>query len=218
VSLAAVLAIASGVTHFAAYLAYAIGVMRKEIEGNPLTWLMFMYGTCLMTVLEFSAHAPWTELVLPTTCAISSVLIAAMVMKPGAWRGLKPIDFLAFATDIVLTIAYVAAWLATRGGDLTPAQMTTWLGVFLVTANASTAVQFAPILRSTWAQPQSERVLPWLLWTCAYAILLAVTLLETPGNFALIVYPLTAVVLHALMVSCCLLGARRRYSPASFRA
>lgn len=202
-------AIASGGVHFLAYLAYAIALLRGRIEGNPLTWLMFAYGTSLMAFLEYRAAAPWTELVLPTTCAISSVIIAIMTVKPGAWRGLGPIDFIAFATDVVLTIAYVGTWLATHSGYLRADAMTAWLGVFLIAANASTAVQFIPILRSTWAAPENEQVAPWLLWTSAYAILLGVTLIETPDNVALIVYPLTGVTLHSLMALCIIIGRWR---------
>lgn len=205
------LAIASAGIHVLGYAAYIALVRRGAIEANPLSWLMFAYGTALLTFLEYRSGASWRELLLPVACSLSSVVVAALCVRLTRIQKVAATDTSAFAIDVILTAAYVVIWVAQGrglGGDLAEAGVV----ALLVFANATTLASFVPILRSTFTEPDNERVLPWLLWTLAYGLLFAVTLRDTTSTsrLTLLIYPALNALLH---FSIAVLAASRWWRP-----
>ena len=98
----------------------------EKIDPNPVTWLMFSYGTLIIIVLEWDRDATWTELVLPIVSAGLDLLIMFEVWRRarrderatrGAarlWPGkLLPQDRwerVSLYSDLVITALYVGAW------------------------------------------------------------------------------------------------------------
>lgn len=172
---------------------------------------MFAYGTALLTFLECRSGASWRELLLPAVCSLTSVVVAALCVRPTRMQKLAARDGGAFAIDALLTAAYVAIWVAHERG-LSGHFADIGVVALLICANAATLASFAPILRSTYAQPDQERVTPWLLWATAYALLLAVTLrgFVSADRWPLLLYPGVNALLH---FGVALLAASRWWRP-----
>ncbi len=191
------IAFASAGVHVLGYAVYIAFVRRGQIDANPLSWLMFAYGTGLLTFLEYRSGAAWTELLLPIACSVSSVAVAALSLRTTRMQKVEFPDIAAFCVDVLLTLAYVGVWAASRNGlDHAYAELAV-IG-FLVCANLTTVTAFAPLLRSTFACPSNERILPWMLWTTAYLLLLIVTLRDTTSfeRLSLLLYPALNAALH----------------------
>ncbi len=201
----ALLALAAGLLHL---IGYAVYVRHDDIEPNPVTWLMFAYGTLLLTVLEWDSDATPAELVLPTVCSGMAMFVAARCwwrarradpsrLWPSAWWPSDWRDRAAFQIDIVLTVLYLAAavllygdWIDARGKALA-------VLVFLLAANFTTFSAFFPLIRNVVANPGDERAAPWAIWTCAYALLGVTTFLAQGGFWTvLMVYPAQNALLH----------------------
>ncbi|HCK85249.1 MAG TPA: hypothetical protein DHW63_12250 [Hyphomonadaceae bacterium] len=191
------IAFASAGVHVLGYAAYIGFVRRGQIDANPLSWLMFAYGTGLLTFLEYRSGASWVELLLPIACSLSSVVVAALCVRATRIPKLEFGDVAVFCVDVALTLAYVGTWFAARN-DLTGAYSKLAVIALLVCANLTTVTAFVPILRSTLSTPSNERVLPWLFWTGAYALLFAVTMQDVTSisRLSLLLYPGLNAMLH----------------------
>lgn len=177
------------------YLLYARGIGRGEVEPNAASWFMFAYGTALVLVVEAVLGGAWHQLLLPGVCAAASIGIAASALRRAASWHLDGWDSLAFGLDVLLTLAYLGAYalgaLATEASVL--------LGsIVLIGTGATTVTSFVPILRATYREPSTESAAPWIVWTAAYAVLLAASA-WTGGPPALLIYPGICLVLHGLM-------------------
>lgn len=199
----------SALLQAAGYALYLRHALRSETRPNPASWLMFAYGTALVVALEAASGGTWPVLLLPAVCALSSVGVALVAFQAGATlRALDRADRVAFGLDVTLTIAYLAAWLARALHLVAPRLFTVVGAVLLVGAAATSITSFAPIIRSTYRAPGTERPGPWLVWMAAYLALGATTLLATDAP-ALLVYPGINVALHALVA-----GLSLRRTPA----
>ena len=108
------LGLLAGVLQLVGYLLY---VRDEEIEPNPVTWLMFAYGTMLLTMLEWDRQASAGELALPLVCSSMAVFVAGRCWWrarradpsrywprewwPDDWR-----DRASFQADLALTARY----------------------------------------------------------------------------------------------------------------
>lgn len=207
---ASVAAIASGILHVTGYLLYIRGSLSNDINPNPVTWLMFAYGTTLLTFLEYENDASWRELVLPIACTAGALLVAGICAARGRMRMPETgIELSAFVADVALTIGYAAFWWASHGDLITdPAlKLLSPIG-FLVCSNATTFTAFVPILASTSARPSEERATPWIVWTLAYTALFVATLPSVHGyeNSVLLIYPVMNLTLHGAVALLALSG------------
>jgi hypothetical protein len=189
-------------------LGYILYLRDGHIDPNPLTWLMFAYGTAVLTILEFDRQASWGELFLPVVCAVMGILVAAKCwLRTKSFGGglldiFKPKDSLdksAFSADVVITIVYVFCWVLASIQFISDGSRQTAALVFLIGSNLTTLTAFLPILKSTSAEPQRERATPWVIWTLAYASLLLLTVLNGNGFSELMLYPLSCTILHGLV-------------------
>jgi hypothetical protein len=196
---ASALAVFSAGLHVVGYGLYLRLVLRRKIDPNPTSWLMFAYGTSLIVVLESAAGASWRVLILPVVCAAASVAVAGICRSRGTLRWPSDrIELYSFGADVALTVAYVACWTLGRVGILSQTEMAVAVLAFLVLWNAGVITSFAPIVVSTWRDPTRESWAPWTVWTLAYATLTVVTFIEegTDGNLLLYLYPLSNALVH----------------------
>lgn len=199
------LGLAASLLHFTGYVAY---VSDGEIEPNPVTWLMFAYGTLLLTLLEWDSDASFGELLLPTVCSAMAVYVAGRCWWrarrqdptrfwprewwPSDWR-----DRMAFQLDLVLTALYVAAALLLHNNWIGEQAKDVAVISFLIGANLTTFSAFYPLIRSVVENPNDERTTPWAIWTCAYALLGLTTFAAQGGAWTvLMIYPAQNAVLH----------------------
>jgi hypothetical protein len=187
-------ALTAGGLQIAAYFMYYRKVVSGEVDPNPLSWLMFTYGTIFLLILEIDAGAKLATLVLPAACSAGSLMVAAYIWRdsyrltglfwPKEWRIKKDDDGKSFAIDIFLTICYlfagalasVSLWqIFGAGAPLTETERE-WAAVaVLLLSNASTFPGFGPMIRKVIEKPETERSGPWAIWTAAYLILIVVT-------------------------------------------
>lgn len=195
--LIAILTFLAGGLMLLGYLLYIQGSLRKEIEPNPTTWLMFSYGTVLLTVLELDRGAGWELSVVPITCSLLGVLVALICARRGKMRWPKDWeDRASFVTDITLTIGYVSAWYFLVAGYIHPDERDMWNLLFLILSNATTITAFTPILRATKSDPSHERSLPWFVWSLSYLSLGILTYLQNGLWTEFLIYPVMNTVLH----------------------
>lgn len=196
----ATLAVVSGLLQALGYSVYFWKSIRKETDPNPTTWLMFAYGTALLTVLEYDRDAPWQLLILPIVCATLSVGVAILCKVRGTlkWPD-TTYERAALATDIGLTICYVSVAFLSLTALVSSEQRVALALCFLVLTNASTVVSFIPTLKGTWDKPSSEHPLAWLIWTMAYSTLGFATLLEEGAWTEFMIYPVSCALLHGLV-------------------
>ncbi|HMO83076.1 MAG TPA: hypothetical protein PKA42_02810 [Candidatus Paceibacterota bacterium] len=211
---------------FIGYLVYYQKSIKGSVEPNPLTWLMFAYGTMILFVLEFDQGASVSELILPAVCSACGVGIAVRIwiiafrkdgtLWPSTWRIERNWEGRSFACDLILTAAYLAAWGLTLTSWLSEGERLIASLVFLFLANATTFTAFLPVLKQAWQAPRTEHWLPWAVWTMSYGLLVWVTAVESevmlPTNWnvldwkydfwtwvALMIYPVSNALLHGLV-------------------
>ncbi len=183
------------------YGIYYWKIHRNEVMPNPLTWLMFGYGTMLLFFLEWDSSASGAELLLPLACAlcgaglavdiwIRSYKAAKRVDQTVQWRRFwpkgwtfdwsNPYESYSFASDLTITFLYLATWIISVSGYLPEQQHSVAALIFLAFTNASTFPGFVPTLRQTYLRPQEEHWGPWSVWTMAYSALFWVSWNSAP--------------------------------------
>jgi hypothetical protein len=211
VTLIATFAILAGLLQALGYLVYMLKSVNGDIVPNPLTWIMFAYGTGILCILEFNREASLALLILPVTCAGLSLLVAGFCIQTGMQRSTSKnpliewvqdvlsdrVGLVALATDVTLTIGYVIVWGASKQGIVSDGVRSTATLLFLILTNASTFVSFVPLVLETVQEPEKEHWLPWVTWCLAYITLGAATImqdgLEKPE---LLLYPTSCAFLH----------------------
>jgi hypothetical protein len=193
------LGIMAGIFQLVGYTDYYKKVAKSEVDPNPLTWLMFAYGTFFLFILEWDKGATVSMLLLPVACSIGGIGIAIIIWWrhyrntknwwPNSWRISRDADGYSFLADLVLTAAYLVAgllasvWIWTDVLGFAPPLSSEDRGLaalwVLILSNASTFPGFAPIIRETKAHPEKEHHRPWFIWTLAYALLLVATWMDT---------------------------------------
>jgi SET domain len=184
------LGVVAGALQIIGYCVYIRFFLQETVRPNSISWLMFGYGTALMLLLELGAGANWTLLVLPAACAAMSLVVAALCFRTKNAGPANTFEKAAFGADIGLTIGYLLGLALQKTGSL-------FATLFLAAGNLTTLTAFLPILKSTWEEPERERLAPWLFWILAYGALLAATLVETgTGKPELLMYPAVSLLLH----------------------
>ncbi len=189
-------------------IGYLLYLRDEEIEPNPVTWLMFAYGTILLTFLEWDRQASAAELALPAVCSCMAIYVAGQCWWrarrndpsrywprewwPDDWR-----DRASFQADLALTALYLGAaalaWSRWIGEDTREVAVV----VFLIGANLTTLTAFFPLIRSVIEDPSHERTAPWAVWATAYALLgLTTWAMEGELLSELMVYPVLNATLH----------------------
>ena len=193
-------AVISGVGQAVGYLLYIRHMLRHETRPNAASAFMFGYGTALLAVIEHDNGAGWPLLLLPVTCALLGVVVAALCLRRGIAGRVDPLETMAFSVDLVLTAVYLGVWLIKDHGAISSRDGDSLALAFLIAVNATSATSFAPLIRSTWQEPQRERPMPWLVWTGCYALLAGITVADAGGRMStLLIYPIFNVGLHFLI-------------------
>lgn len=207
------LSLMSVVFHVLAYVVFIFLSEREKTEykPNPTAWLMFAYGTALVTLLEWDRHASWTVLALPVVCSILSLRVAMVCWKQGRMRWPSHwLDGTALTVDLILTVAYVAAAGIARLGVISEELRGGLVSAFLIITTAGSILPFIPQIRGVMEEPQKEHWAPWFLWTMAYIALTATTVREVGWFSVLVLYPAINVALQLAVLVLILVLPRPR--------
>ena len=207
-SLQLFLAMSSAALQLTGYGLYLRGISKGEIRQNPLSWLMFSYGTGLLLITEAAAGANWLLLCLPAACASASIWVA-LVSRSDLNRHFSLSDRIAFAVDVALTVVFICTSIARAVGLLGGPAFLAGNVVILIASNLTTITSFAPIIRSTFIDPSRESATPWLVWVAAYSTLLGLTILHRAPAY-LWIYPALNMGLHGAVGA---LSLRARWQP-----
>ena len=208
------IAILAGCLQAAGYAYYLRLSVRGRTSPNPASWLMFAYGTALVLLIEARAGASWRELFLPLVCSTFSIFTAiAAWRKNGTATSLTAFERWTFRADLALTTGYLAVWNATQIGLVAPQHQVAADVVFLIAVNATTLTSFLPLLRTALRDPSTEHPGPWMLWSCAYLLLVVTTALNATGpeSLLLLIYPAMNFILHTDVAAMVLPAARTRH-------
>lgn len=185
---------------------YFLYLGNKKIEPNPMTWLMFSYGTVVLTVLEWDKNATLPELLLPLTCSVLGLVVFYRIwsreysITRKFWSGkLIPQDKfekITLISDVSITIGYIISWGLAISGILSEEHRSIAVLVFLILSNLSVLIEFAPIVKETYKNPQKESSEAWVVWTLAYSTLGIVTFSQHGFWSALLLYPFLNAVTH----------------------
>jgi hypothetical protein len=193
------IAVLSGCAQAGAYAYYVALALRGTTWPNPMSWLMFAYGTTLVVVIETQAGANWHELLLPTVCAVCSIGIAVLAWHKGdAAARATATDWWTLRADVALTVGYAAVWAFSVYGALSVHQLAIANALFLIGVNATTFTSFLPLFMSALRDPSTEHPGPWILWSFAYLLLLIATAMNPAGlqSALLLIYPAINFILH----------------------
>ena len=196
--------ILAGLLQALGYVLYDWLAVRGKSVPNPLSWLMFAYGTALLLFLEYdgSRHVDgsvdWQILILPAVCFIGSCVVVYRCYRRGGFKkGIDLRDKISFGLDLFLTACYVAAWALLKWGAITEGQRELVNFCVLIAWNVGIFTAFWPMLRDVNAHPDHEHPLPWIVWACAYLTLFVTTFAD--GGRAhpeLLLYPLINFAVH----------------------
>ena len=219
----------------ALYLSGSILYFSKleKIDPNPVTWLMFSYGTLIIIVLEWDRNATWPELVFPIVSAAFDLLVMFEVWRrarreerakkgvarlwPGTLLPQDRLERVSLYSDLTITALYVGAWALSLGSLLSEEGRQLAVMFFLIVSNLTVVTEFAPILASTWRRPEREHWMPWTLWTVGSGTLGYVTYTNHGWADPLMLYPVLSLVFYFLVGLLATGWHRRRadLSPAS---
>jgi hypothetical protein len=209
VSILTALGVLAALLQVLGYILYIGSIFASKTIPNPASWLMFAYGTALVVFLERASGATTALLLLPIACAGMSIFVASLCFARAFREEVDAVDGAIFLLDIVLTALYFGvAFYSGNAAEFAP--------LLLIAGAILTVATFVPLLRSTWRDSGREQSQPWLVWTCAYAVLTLATIIgDAMTHPALLLYPLVNFGLHGVML---MLSRRVRAMPKGVSA
>lgn len=153
--LSVLLGILSGVLQLIGYWIYVRSMLRTEIRPNSASWFIWAYGAAIETTSYFEMSGDVVKSILPIACTFASIATFVLMLKVGQFKKLKTLDYICVGIDL---LALVVWWLY---HSATYAHLV---------AMSSVIISFIPIIWDTWNDPRSEKPLPWLIWSSAYAV------------------------------------------------
>jgi hypothetical protein len=161
--LSVLLGILSGVLQLVGYWLYARHLLRSEIRPNSASWFIWAYGSLVEASSYFEMSGDVVKSILPMTCAVACIVTFFLIMRVGQFKKLKTLDYVCVAIDVTALIVWWVYQSATYAH---------------LVAMSSVIISFVPIIWDTWSDPRSEKPMPWLVWTTAYAVATAVVFMR----------------------------------------
>ncbi len=184
----------SGLSYLLGFLYYNWGLLQGKIKPNGATWAIWTALAIMSAGSYFLTSQDFWKSIIPiinTFLCIGTFIVALVIKK---FQKIDTIDWVA----LIIGLIAAAVW-----------------GLSLSAVSANIIVQiaifigFIPLWRTLWHYPDSERALPWCLWTFSYFATGCVVVLRWHGVWAEIIYPMNCFLLH---ISVPLISfVRRRY-------
>lgn len=181
IQLSVALGVMAGVVQLLGYFIYN---RRSAEKINTGSWSIWALGGIVDLASYFVlTSGDWVINILPIVCCLAAIstFCYALIKKRFSWPDRA--DWLFVGVDGVVTIV--------------------WYFTNAVTANLlyqiSTVLSFIPMYRGQISGRENEQPLPWLIWTLAYALLVASVSLRSQ-RWEEMMYPLTHVVVCLIVV------------------
>lgn len=177
-----VLSVLAGVTQVIGYMFYWRSVRSGKTDPNAASWFIWAYGSLLNLATYSIMSQDVVKDILPAMCSVSCLVIfAGMVYRNGLGK-LDRWDYVVIALDATVTMIWFIV-------GATEANIAFQLTEF---------ISFIPLIRGLLRGVDKEELLPWILWTSAYAMMTATVVMRWE-KWEDIVYPLVGVALHAIV-------------------
>lgn len=183
-ALAVVLGFAAGIMHLVAFGIYNKQILQKTSHPNSATWMLWVFLTVLNFTSYFYMSGDWVKSLLPTASSIACILTFILALFKGKLKRPK------FWDSVALTIGLIA------GGMWWYYNSAIYANLIL---QGAVAISFIPTYRDVWKDPKTEKALPWFIWAGAYVFSLVVVGLRWQEQYVDLVYPVSCLVLHAVV-------------------
>jgi hypothetical protein len=193
--LSSILGIAAAAIHLSAYAVYARYAFRGTTTLNTATWILWVFLSALNAASYLLMSGDPTKSVVAFAGAAACTITLGAALYRGKVSAIARWD----AAALIAGLVAAAAWLIWHNA--------TYANLIL---QAGFIVSMAPVYRTVFSNPTSERPLPWLMWGTAYAINLCVVILRWRGQPADLAYPCINLVTHAGVGWCAIILSRMR--------
>ncbi len=172
------LGVLAGLLQLTGYGLYYFKLFKRGIKPNIASWLLWAGGGVVGFLSYRAMTHDWAKSILPMLCNASCILIFLYALKT---KHYKPMIFWEKCAAGVYAIAAIVAFATPSYGN--------------IIQQSGTFVSFIPTYAWVWKNPKAERPLPWVVWSCAYATLLAICILKFV-RWQELVYPINSLCLH----------------------
>ena len=166
------------------YIIYTYLMLRKKNNPNPATWLLWVFiaGYHALTY-QVSSGDPvlaW----LPFASSVTCIAVFVITYFKGEFSKISNTDYIASAISFISVLVWIY-FKEARNANLI-------LQLAIITS-------FIPTYRSVWKDPKTENWIPWAIWVVSYLFLITAVDLRWEGKWIALVYPINALVLHAIV-------------------
>ncbi len=180
VTISIVLGFTAGAIQLVGYIVY------NKVAGDKIntgSWSMWAIAGIVDLASYIAVTGDWVKNILPAVCAFAAIstFVYAYVRKRLSWP--DKLDWVFVGADGAITVVWV----------MTNAVLANIL------YQATAVLSFVPIYRGIISGREREHLWPWVIWTLAYSFLTASVYLRL-ARWEELVYPVTHIVIHAIVV------------------
>lgn len=205
-----IVGIVSGIVQIIGYVAYYRHAVRGDIHPNAASWLIWFYGNVVICISYFSIGDFAWEGVLPIACALANIWIVIALWSKGFFGKIGRSEWVFVSIDVSIVVLWILLeYTGIRGlfGSLARIPVAVFIHLLLL---ASAVVSFVPLIKETASERSAEHHVPWIIWSCAYALWLIAEL--SLGMSWQLVYPIVYLILHACVATLVVLNNARSKS------
>jgi len=187
---ALMLGVLAGALQLAGYIAYNASFVKRGVRPNTASWFIWAFGSVASSWSYVTMSKGHAEDILPIVCSVSCILTFIHVLTRGERKKIDSHELLIIGIDILVVIFWIITSLVGFGEKAA------------IVANlmfqASTLLSFGPMIREVYKDGEAETKLPWILWSCAYAMEIAVLWVQH-SVWNEWVYPIVCLPLHVIV-------------------
>lgn len=179
----------AGVLNIMGFIAYNKQVLRGTSHPNSTTWILWLFINILNASSYSVMSGDWTKSILPLANALACTMTFLFSLCKGKLSKIDLWDGLALSIGMISILIWYYCKSATYAN---------------LALQASYVVSFLPTARCVWKNPATEKILPWCLWSLAFAFNIIAILLRWKGHYQDLAYPvinITIVLSVILLVS-----------------
>jgi hypothetical protein len=185
----------AGLLVLVAFLAYNL----KTHKINTGTWIILAFGDSLDLASYFVMTEEWWKSIVPAAFAIGSIatFLIGLARKRFAWP--DPFDWFIVTLDFLIIGVWTwqeasATAITVLSHEIAPP------AVANLALQATAIIAFIPMYRALLKGREQERPLPWLLWSSAFVLFSATSIL-TVDSVEEVAFPLIGVMTHGIVAA-----------------
>ncbi|MEY2664840.1 MAG: hypothetical protein RIT04_648 [Candidatus Parcubacteria bacterium] len=177
-----VIAVISGLLQIIGYVVYNHLAQKGHIKPDGASWAIWAFGSALNLFSYGSLTQDWVKDILPFCCALSCMITFGVRAYRKQFGRISAKGWVILLADIGITLV----WFFTSAMEAS------------LLYQLSTVLSFIPMIMGVMKGEDKEEVFPWIIWTCAYAML-GVSVYMRLNHLVELAYPVTCFVMHAIM-------------------